>query len=219
MPQISKSTLTFLSDLKIHNEREWFHKNRNRYDETRLNYETFVQALIDEIVKFDPILKGLEAKSCMYRINRDIRFTPDKTIYKTHLGAFIVRGGKKNGNRFPGYYFHVEPGGSLIAGGAYMPPTSWLSVIREKIDDKGADLVRISQAKDLIAYFGHIEGERVKTVPRGYPSDHPYLELLKLRSFLIERTFTDKEITSGKCFDLIVKMFRAMKPLNDFLTV
>jgi len=99
MEQIKQSTLDFLSDLKRNNERDWFIKNRKRYDDARMNYETFVQAVIDEISEFDPIIRGLEAKSCTYRINRDIRFSNDKTIYKTHLGAFIVKGGKKNSGR------------------------------------------------------------------------------------------------------------------------
>jgi uncharacterized protein (TIGR02453 family) len=85
---------------------------------------------------FDPIIKGLEAKSCIFRINRDIRFTNDKSPYKSNFGAFIVRGGKKNGDKFAGYYFHIEPEKSIIAGGAYMPPAPWLSAIREKIDEK-----------------------------------------------------------------------------------
>jgi uncharacterized protein (TIGR02453 family) len=142
MNQIQQTTLDFLSDLKRHNDRDWFIKNRKRYDEAKTNFESFVQAVINEISGFDSILKGLEVKSCTYRINRDIRFSNDKTIYKTHLGAFIVRGGKKNGDRFAGYYVHVEPGNnSMIAGGAYLPPMPWLSAIREKIDGQGNKLL------------------------------------------------------------------------------
>ena len=119
MNVINKSTLEFLADLKQNNYREWFQKNRKRYEGARDNFESFVQTIIDNISVFDPILKGLEVKSCTYRINRDIRFSPDKTLYKSHLGAFIVRGGKNNGNRLAGYYIHVEPGGnSMVAGGA-----------------------------------------------------------------------------------------------------
>ena len=103
MVKISRSTLEFLSDLERNNNREWFNSNRTRYNEAKANYGEFIQALIDEIVKFDPILKGLEAGTCMFRINRDIRFSADKTIYKTHMGAFIVKGGKNNGDRFAGY--------------------------------------------------------------------------------------------------------------------
>ena len=132
MEAIKKSTLDFLKNIKENNNRDWFLNNRKSYDDAKINFESFVQTVIDEIVSFDPIMKGLEAKSCSYRINRDIRFSPDKTIYKTHLGAFIVRGGKKNGDKFAGYYIHVEPGNSMIAGGAYMPPAPWLSAIEKK---------------------------------------------------------------------------------------
>ena len=218
MKLIKKSTLEFLSDLKRHNDRDWFIKNRGRYDEARANYESFVQALINEISGFDPILKGLEVKSCTYRINRDIRFSNDKTLYKTHLGAFIVRGGKQNGDRYAGYYFHVEPGGnSMIAGGAYIPPKPWLSAIREKIDEQGDRLLKIISRKDFIEFFGEIEGEKLKTVPKGYPRDHPYIELLKLKSFLAAKMISDRDVISDGCFDLIIRASRVMKPLNDFL--
>ncbi|MBN2665597.1 MAG: DUF2461 domain-containing protein, partial [Bacteroidales bacterium] len=155
MGQISQSTLDFLTDLKYNNERDWFNANRKRYNEAKAEYESFVQALIVKIVDFDPILKGLEAKNCMYRINRDIRFSPDKTIYKTHLGAFIVKGGKKNGHRFAGYYIHIEPGNnSMIAGGAYMPPMPWLTSIRNNIDEKGKSFLKIINDPEFRAVFG-----------------------------------------------------------------
>jgi uncharacterized protein (TIGR02453 family) len=217
METIKKSTLDFLSDLKIHNEREWFLKNRSRYDDAKLNYERFVQAIIDRITQFDPILKGLEVKSCTYRINRDIRFSNDKSIYKTNLGAFIVRGGKKNADRFAGYYVHVEPGNSMIAGGAYMPPKEWLSAIREKIDEQGDKLEKLIKNKDFTRIFGSIEGEKLKTAPKGYPKDHPYIELLKFKSFLASKSISDKEILSSNALDTIVEASRVMKTMNDFL--
>jgi uncharacterized protein (TIGR02453 family) len=218
MTTIQKSTLAFLSDLKKKNTREWFNINRSRYIEAKTNFESFVQAVIDEIIKFDPILKGLEAKSCTYRINRDIRFSNDKTIYKTYMGAFIVKGGKKNGDRYAGYYVHVEPGNSsMIAGGAYVPPMQWLTAIREKIDDQGNKFKKILYDKDLKKYFGDIEGEKLKSAPKGFPRDHPDIELLKMKSYLVSRIISDKEIISDGIFSLIIKACRAMKPLNDFL--
>ena len=219
MPQINKSTLTFLSNLKLNNDRDWFARNRKAYDEARNNFEVFVQAIIDEIVKFDPIYKGLEAKSCVFRINRDTRFAHDKSIYKTNFGAFMVRGGKKNGDRFPGYYLHVEPAGSFIAGGAYMPPAPWLKAIREKIDSHAGELIRIISSKEFGKYFEGLEGEKVKTAPKGYSRDHPHIELLKFKSLIVERQISDRELTSEGCFDMAVSAFRAMKPLHDFLTV
>lgn len=219
MPEIDKSTLQFLSDLKRHNDREWFNETRKRYEGAKLNYEAFVQEVINSITTFDPIFRGLEAKSCTFRINRDIRFSPDKTIYKTHMGGFIVRGGKKNGDKYTGYYVHVEPGNSFIAGGAYIPPAGWLTAIREKIAEHGDELIKIINNKDFVKYFGTIDGEKLKNAPKGFPKDHPHVELLKFKSYLAEKSFTDEEITSGGCFDAIVKGFRAMKPFNDFLNV
>ncbi len=218
MEQINKSTLEFLSDLKKHNDRDWFLKNRSRYLEAKLNYESFIQAVISGISAFDPILKGLEATSCTYRINRDIRFSNDKTLYKTHLGAFIVRGGKNNGDRFAGYYVHVEPGNnSMIAGGAYIPPAPWLKLIREKIDERGGKFLKIIENKEFVNFFGHLEGEKLKTAPKGFPKDHPHIELLKLKSFLVVKMISDKEIISRDCFNLIIRASKIMKPLNDFL--
>lgn len=218
MATIDKSTLTFLTDLRKHNDREWFLANRNRYVEAKSNYEAFVQSVIDEIIRFDPVLKGLEAKTCTYRINRDIRFSNDKTIYKTYMGAFIVKGGKKNGDRYAGYYVHVEPGNnSMIAGGAYVPPMPWLTAIRNKIDEQGGKFKKILNDRDLKNYFGEIEGEKLKSAPKGFPRDHPDIELLKMKSYLVSRMISDKEITSDGILSLIIKGCRAMKPLNDFL--
>jgi uncharacterized protein (TIGR02453 family) len=217
MLQIEQSTLDFLSELKFHNEREWFIKNRIKYDHAKKNFESFVQAVIDSVAEFEPILNGLEVKSCTYRINRDIRFSNDKTIYKTHLGAFIVRGGKKNGDRYAGYYFHVEPGNSMIAGGAYMPPMPWLTAIREKIDEQGDTFIRILKNKDFYDFFGEIEGEKLKSAPKGYSRDNKYIEFLKLKSFLISKMISDKDIISKECFGFIIEACRIMKPLNDFL--
>jgi len=218
MLRINKSTLTFLSDLKVHNEREWFSTNRSRYEEARGNFETFIQAILDEIMKFDPIYKGLEAKSCIFRINRDTRFSHDKSVYKTNFGAFMVRGGRKNGDKFPGYYLHIEPGASFVAGGAYIPPSPWLSGIREQISLDGERLVQIINNREYKKYFSGIEGEKLKVPPRGYSKDNPHLELIKMKSFLAERNYSDAEVLAENFFNTVTGAFRAMKPLNDFLT-
>lgn len=218
MEPIRKSTLDFLKDLKSNNNREWFLENKASYLEAKENYENFVQEIINRIVDFDPILKGLEAKSCIYRINRDIRFTNDKSPYKSHMGAFIVKGGKQNGNRYAGYYFHIEPGNSsLVAGGAYVPPAPWLTSIREKIDYEGDKLVKITKNKDFVSTFGQLEGEKLKTVPKGFSKEHPHIDLLRMKSFLVEKSISDREVLSEGLIDDVVKAFRIMKPLNDFM--
>jgi uncharacterized protein (TIGR02453 family) len=105
----------------------------------------------------------------------------------------------------------------MIAGGAYMPPMPWLTAIREKIDEQGDLFLKIINKKEFLNFFGNIEGEKLKSAPKGYPKDHPYIELLKLKSFLASKMISDKEILSKECFDFIVNASRVMKPLNDFL--
>jgi uncharacterized protein (TIGR02453 family) len=217
METISKSTLSFLSELKKNNNREWFQKNQALYKDAKNNFESFVQEIIKGITVFEPIIKGLEAKSCIFRINRDIRFTNDKSPYKPNFGAFIVRGGKKNGDKFAGYYLHVEPGESFIAGGAYMPPSPWLSAIREKIDQEPVKFRKIIDHKDFIKYFHQLDGEKLKTPPRGYTSDNPNIELLKFKSYLAMNSVPDKKLLSQDYYNYVLDVLKAMKPLNDFL--
>jgi uncharacterized protein (TIGR02453 family) len=219
MGTIKKSTLDFLSAINCNNNRDWFISNRPAYLESKVNFESFVQNIINEIIKFEPIMKGLEAKSCVFRINRDIRFSNDKSPYKSHFGAFIVQGGKKNGDKFAGYYFHIEPGKSIMAGGAYTPPAPWLSAIREKISDSPDEFIKITKAKDFLKYFGSVDGEKLKTAPKGYPKDHPNIELLKLKSYLVVNEATDKLVLSSDFQDYVISVFKAMKPLNDYLNV
>lgn len=216
MHSISRSTFGFLKDIKMNNDRDWFLANRARYDEARKDFDNYVKELIDEIVKFDPILKGLEVKSCTYRINRDIRFSPDKTIYKTHLGAYIVRGGKKNGDRFAGYYLHAEPGNSMIAGGAWFPSAEWLSAIREKISEEGNELFKIINNKEFREMFGEPDGEKLKTAPKGYPKDHPYIDLLRYKGMGVVKYLSDKEMSGTEGFSMVIRASQLIKPMNDF---
>ena len=217
MESINKSTLDFLTAIMCNNNRDWFIANRPLYLEAKENFEAFVQAIIDKIIVFEPLMKGLEAKSCVFRINRDIRFSKDKSPYKTHFGAFILRGGKNNGDKYAGYYFHIEPGKSIMAGGAYTPPGPWLSSIREKISEQPGEFIKITNSKEFIKYFGGIDGEKLKTAPKGYPSNHPHIELLKFKSYLVVNEASDKMVLSNDFKDHVLKVFRAMKPLNDFL--
>ncbi len=217
MIKIEVSTLTFLKQLSLNNNKEWFDKNRNDYLAAKLNFENFVQALLNEITGFDPIMKGLESKSCIFRINRDVRFSHDKSPYKTNMGAFMVRGGKKNGDKYAGYYFHIEPGKSMLAGGAYLPPAPWLNAIRAKIDDEPSALLKTINSADFKKYFGQLDGEKLKKAPKGFDPEHKNLELLKFKSFLAVHNTTDKIVTGPDYLKFSASVFKAMKPLNDFL--
>ncbi len=214
---IKQSVIEFLDNLSYNNNREWFIANKEKYLQARTNFEDFVQALIDRLALYEHPLRGLEAKSCIFRINRDIRFSNDKSPYKTNFGALIIKGGRKNIHRYAGYYLHIEPSQSMISGGAYIPDNQWLTAIRERIDQEPENFVEIITNKNFKQFFGTIEGEKLKSAPKGYDSNHPYLELLKYKSFMADRTFTDKEVTSPAFFDTAFNGFLAMKPLNDFL--
>lgn len=218
METIKKSSLDFMTSLNYNNNRDWFIKNKPAYLDAKENFESIIQEIINRITQFDPILKGLEVKNCVYRINRDIRFSNDKSPYKTHFGAFIVRGGKKNADKFAGYYIHVEPGKSIIAGGAYVPPKPWLSAIREKIDSEPEALLKIINSKDFKKYFGTVDGEKLKKAPKGYPSDHPNIDLLRLKSFLVVNEINDALALSDKYLNHTIDVLRVMKPFNDFLS-
>lgn len=218
MVQITQPTLDFLGKLKKNNDREWFAKNRILYDAAKSEFELFVRQVIIKVTEFDPILKGLEAGSCIFRINRDTRFSNDKSPYKTNFGAFIVRGGRKNGDRFAGYYIHLEPGGCMVAGGAYMPPSPWLIAIRERIDNNPSEFIKIITSRSFKEAFGSLQGEKVKTSPKGYSSDHPHIDLLRHKSFLAMRDLKDKEVTDKEFFSHVISLLKAMKPLNDYLT-
>lgn len=217
MEKINASTLEFLSLLKKNNNREWFEKNRSLYIAAKADFENFVQNLIYEIIEFDPIMKGLEAKSCIFRINRDVRFSHDKSPYKTNMGAFIVRGGKKNGDKYAGYYFHIEPGKSMLAGGAYVPPAPWLMSIREKIAYEPDRFISIINNAAFRKYFVKLEGEKLKKAPKGFPPDHKHIELLKFKSYLAVKEVADKQVINDDYLKYSVAVFKAMKPLNDFL--
>ncbi|MCU0459625.1 MAG: DUF2461 domain-containing protein [Bacteroidales bacterium] len=217
MITIEQTTIRFLADLARNNDRVWFAGNRQRYESARDNFSTFVQAVLDEIVGFDPIYKGLEAKSCIFRINRDTRFSHDKSVYKTNFGAFMVRGGKKNGDKYPGYYLHIEPGQSFVAGGSYIPPAPLLNSIRENIAENGQRLQKIINSPEYVRWFNGLEGEKLKVPPRGFSKEHPHIEIIKMKSFLAQKSFSDKEVVSPGFFENVTGAFRAMKPLNDFL--
>ena len=217
MPKIDKDTIEFLKDLSNNNNKEWFDNNRSRYIAAKNNFEVFVQNIIQEIIEFEPILKGLEAKSCIYRINRDIRFSNDKTPYKTNFGALIIKGGRKNFFKYPGYYLHIEPDNCFLAGGAYMPSPDWLAIIREKISDQPDRFLKIINNAEFQKQFVEIKGEKLKKAPKGFDPAHKQIGLLKHKSYYIDKQIEEKQVFESDYLKYILNVFRIVKPLHDFL--
>jgi uncharacterized protein (TIGR02453 family) len=213
---ISPKTFQFLKDLVQNNERPWFQSNKHRYEEARANFEDFIGRLMLQIARFDPDIADLDPRKCIFRIYRDTRFSPDKRPYKTNLGAYLVSAHSRPHDR-AGYYIHLQPGNNFLAGGAYLPPSPWLNAIRDVIDNNGQKLLKILDHPDFKKYFGKMEGEILKTVPRGYAPDHPHIELLRHKSFLASHSFSEEDAGSEDFILHATKVFAALKPFDDFL--
>jgi uncharacterized protein (TIGR02453 family) len=212
-----ESILKFLKDLARHNDREWFEKNRPRYLEAKQGFEEVVAGVLREIVKFDPKLEGLDAKKLPFRIFRDVRFSKDKRPYKIHMGAGFSPNGKLV--QEPGYYLHLQPGNkSFVAGGIYEPDAANLSRIRQEIDYNAEGLKKIMSEKSFRKLFnGFDEYDTLKTAPKGYPKDHPNIDWLKHKSFIVSAALSDREVADKKFVTRVAGVCKAIKPLNDYI--
>jgi len=210
--------LKFLRALAKNNDRAWFEKNKATYLESKELFDDFVESLLKELSKFDKSLTGLNPKKLAFRIYRDVRFSKDKRPYKVNMGAGFSPGGKMI--QEPGYYIHIEPGNkSFIAGGLYMPDAPNLSKIRQEIDYNFKAFDKVLKEKKFKSMFKKLDDfDKLKTAPKGYPKDHPHLELLKHKSYIVSHYFTDKEVTDKNFLKKVVEACKAVKPLNDFLS-
>lgn len=210
-------SISFLRSLKSNNNKEWFDSNKNKYMEAKEEFEAFIQKLIVGLSKFDKrIHPDMKAKDCLFRIYKDVRFSKDKTPYKTHFGAYITPGGKKS--EIAGYYFHLDPADVFIAGGNWQPMPDHLQAIRQEIDYNGDKLVKILKSKSFRTYFNELsEEDKLKTVPKGFDKEHQYLELLKLKSFVAYYRVELKKLKSKDFDSSIIGGFKAMFPLLEFL--
>jgi uncharacterized protein (TIGR02453 family) len=215
---LEPQTLTFLTQLKKNNNKPWFDAQRPKYEAARIDFQNFIQLVIDHLEKTDPTITGTVARECLFRINRDIRFSNDKTPYKTNFGASIKQGGRKSG--LAGYYFHLEPGNSFVGGGLWMPEAPVVKAVRQEIDYNWDEFKGIIQNKTFQKAFGDIyKGDdiRLSTVPRGYDKDNPAIEYLKLKSFIAETKIVDEELTTVALHKKTVAAFEALQPLLQFI--
>jgi len=207
-----KRVIEFLSDLQQNNNRPWFDAHKARYREANEIFNRLTGELIAAIGTFDPSIRGLTAKECTYRIYRDTRFSPDKTPYKTHLAAYICRGGKKSS--FGGYYFHVEPagsgmlGGNLLVSGIYMPEPNVLRSLREEILDHG-NLLEKNIEKAAKEGFELDRTEKLQRVPAGFPPDSPFAEYLKLKNLYLEQAVDNNYLLQPNLAERSAEAFRA----------
>lgn len=207
--------LKFLGELKENNSKEWFDTNRKTYENLRKDWIILVDEIIAGIATFDPEIGTLKAKDCIFRINKDIRFSKDKSPYKTNFGASINIGGKKE--FLGGYYFHLAPEEIFIAGGTYMPSPPALAAIRQEIDYNLKEFKLLVEDKKVLKRFGKLDGEKLSRPPKGYDEENPAIDYLKLKSLVLVQHLTPEELKPNKILKTILSSFELMKPFNDFL--
>ena len=208
--------LKFLKTLSKNNDRAWFEKNKGDYILAKEEFELFVKKVLEELIKFNRSLAGLNPKKLPFRIYRDVRFSKDKRPYKTNMGAGFSPNGKLV--QEPGYYLHIQPGGSFVAGGIYMPDPANLSKIRQEIDYNGEKLEKIMKDRKFKKWFKSFSDfDKLKTVPKGYAKDHPRLDWLKHKTFIVSHAFTDAEVKDKNFLKKITEASKTMKPLIEYL--
>lgn len=207
--------LDFLKDIAIHNDREWFNAHRDRYEESKKIFENIVEQVILRIASFDESIIRVQAKDCMYRFYRDTRFSEDKSPYKRHFGAYINAHGKKSFHS--GYYLHLEPGNCLLAGGAWCLPSPILKAVRESIVDETNEFRNIVEAHEFKTCFPIIGENHLKTLPKGFAKDYPYPDYLRPKDYSVCHYVNDDFFRQQDWLDQTEKVFRLMKPFNDFI--
>ncbi|MBL8996683.1 MAG: DUF2461 domain-containing protein [Gemmatimonadetes bacterium] len=224
--RFTPGALTFLRGLKRHNERPWFEANRPTYERDVLGPLRLLSEELD--VRFARLAPEFVSppKRALFRIHRDVRFSKDKSPYKTHAALWVFhrdagRGVGRDAHGGAGFYFHLEPGASMVAGGFWMPPRPLLSTLRDAIAEDRRPFERIVKAKPFVARFGGLTddepGVRLTRVPRGFAPDHPAAHWLRFNSFTASRPLTDAEALSPKLVDTIMKDYAALLPLVRWL--
>lgn len=213
---IAKETVDFLKKLDKNNNRDWFQLHKKAFVAAQDNLIAFTGYLIGEAGKFDDAVAAVDPKTCVFRIYRDVRFSKDKSPYKTNLGAYISPGGRKSMQ--PGYYFHLQPRQSFIAAGKHMPAGTETLKIRNAIAANTAGFLKIVEKKSFRDAFGEMRGDRLKSAPKGFDADHEAAEYLKLKEFMgFAELHDDKFLTSPEFPKHLVKIMKDAYPLVAFL--
>ena len=209
--------IRFLSALNENNNREWFAENKSWFESVKKQFDELSKELILKIAEFDEDIKNVEAADCVFRIYRDIRFSHDKTPFKTHFGVFIASAGGRKSQR-GGYYLHLDPAGCFVGAGVWCPQPNLLKALRKSVYDNIEELNEIRHEAEFAKLFTNFfEEDKLKSVPAGFPKDFPDAELLKLKHYLVEYKFDEKLLDSENFISEIAQIFKTAYPFNKFL--
>ena len=211
---IYPSGFDFLNTLQKNNNREWFAEHKDEF----LKEQALLEAFADDVLKqlnTQDVIETVSGKKSMYRIYRDTRFSKDKTPYKTHWSGSFKRAGK---SRRGGYYFHIEPGNSFVAGGFWGPNAEDLKLIRDNLAFDASALREIIQSQSFVSNFGNLKGDQLKTTPKGFDAGHPDIDLLRYKQFILVKKYTDEQVLAQGFPELVVQTFFQMRPFLDYMT-
>lgn len=215
---ISPTIIAFLKKLQKDNSKAWFDAHRKDYDEAREYFVNGVGQMITEIAKSDSDIAMLKPKDCIFRINRDVRFSKDKRPYKNNMSAYFNQAGKKGNGA--GYYMHIEPGKSFVAAGIWMPEAPDLKKIRQEIDYNLSEWKSVISSREFKKYYFTLEQSNVLIrPPKGYDEENPAIDFLKLKSFVVAHSFTDEEISKKSFMNVFSKSINAAVPVTRFLNI
>jgi uncharacterized protein (TIGR02453 family) len=216
---LQPTTLRFLKNLARNNHKEWLDANRAAFESAKADFVSLIEQVLSQLMLKETALATLTPKDCIFRINRDVRFSKDKSPYKTNMGASIKAGGKKS--LLAGYYIHIEPGGkSFVGGGLYMPDPAALQKVRQEIDYNWDEFSRLLRTPTFKKTYGELEkweGMALSREPKGYEKDNPAMEFLKLKSFVATLPLTDKQLTEADLTRQLIQALRTLQPLLQFI--
>jgi uncharacterized protein (TIGR02453 family) len=210
MNTISKSTLDFLKELKQNNNREWFSVNKPIFESEQKKVKAFYNAVMERL-KTSDLIESVK----IFRIYRDVRFSKDKLPFKSHFGGQFTRATNKLRG---GYYLHISPGESFLASGFWEPNKEDLARIRKEFETDASEIRAVVNTADFKKHFGKLKGDAVKSAPRGFDKNHPNIDLIRLKQFIVTREFTDDEVLSPNFLDEVVASFVAMRPYLDYMS-
>jgi len=209
-----EKVISYLVDLSQNNEREWFHANKVRYQESKISFLSVVEQIIRTLELTDIRIQGLATKDTVFRINRDVRFSRDKSPYKTHFGSYIAKGGRKSPDA--GYYLHIEPDQFFIGAGAWHPEKEELKAIRHEIMYQPENYSSVINSV-VKKGFTIMEEDKLKTGPKDFDKDSPHIDLIKYKSYILSRKLSNKEIKSPDIAAIVANYFEQLYPYTSFL--
>lgn len=214
MTKIKKSNIDYIQKLKKNNNRDWFAIHKDEYELNKEDLIDFADELLVKLNNHDNI-ETVSGKKSIFRIYRDVRFSKDKTPYKTYWSGSFKRATKQLRGS---YYFHIEPMNSFLGGGFWGPSSADLKLIRENILIYGDELKEIINSKEFVKTFGKLQGEQLKTAPKGFDKNHKHIDLLRYKQFLLIKKYSDDEILSSDFNDKLSVAFKAMRPFFNFMS-